>query len=141
MSRQFLVVQDAEDRSIAALIHQALVASIRLELFPKSTIDVFITIIENDGIEGCIAAGSVAASTALADAGVEMIGLVMSCSAVSSLSWHAYVLTSVASKRPSLGKKYGWTRRRPNPWRRKAVLSLRAYLPLALWLAFGRRGQ
>jgi exosome complex component MTR3 len=80
--------QDAEDRSIAVLIHQALVASIRLELFPKSTIDVFITIIENDGVEGCIAAGSVAASTALADAGVEMIGLVMSCSAVSFLSWH-----------------------------------------------------
>ena len=88
--------QDAEDRSIAVLIHQALVASIRLELFPKSTIDVFITIIENDGIEACIAAGSVAASTALADAGVEMVGLVMSCSAVSVCPWTLlHVLMSV----------------------------------------------
>ena len=75
-------IQDAEDRSIAVQIHQALVPAVRLELFPKSTIDIFITIIENDGIEGCIAAGSIAASTALADAGIEMLGLVVSCSAV-----------------------------------------------------------
>lgn len=33
-------------------------------------------------MEGCISSGVVAASTALADAGIEMLGLVMSCSAV-----------------------------------------------------------
>lgn len=54
----------------------------RLELVPKSTVDIFLTIIEADGIEGCIASGTVAASTALADAGIEMIGLVMSCATV-----------------------------------------------------------
>jgi len=74
-------IRDAEDRSIAVLIHQSLVPSIRLELFPKSTIDVFLTIIENDGIDSCVATGTVAASTALADAGIEMLGLVMSCAA------------------------------------------------------------
>ena len=63
-------------------IHQAIVSSVRLELFPKSTVDVFISIIENDGTQGCVAAGSVAASTALADAGIELFGLVVSCSAV-----------------------------------------------------------
>ncbi|KAH7914690.1 3' exoribonuclease family, domain 1-domain-containing protein [Hygrophoropsis aurantiaca] len=73
-------LRDAEDRSLAVSIHQAVVSSVRLELFPKSTIDVFITIIENDGLEGCIASGSIAASVALADAGIEMIGLVTSCS-------------------------------------------------------------
>ncbi|KZP19454.1 mRNA transport regulator 3 [Athelia psychrophila] len=73
-------MRDAEDRSVAVAIHQAIVSSVRLELLPKSTIDVFLTIIENDGIEGCIAAGSIAASTALADAGIDMIGLVVSCS-------------------------------------------------------------
>ncbi|KNZ71781.1 Exosome complex component mtr3 [Termitomyces sp. J132] len=72
-------IRDAEDRSLAMAIHQALVPSVRLELLPKSTIDVFLTIIEADGMEGCIASGVVAASTALADAGVEMLGLVMSC--------------------------------------------------------------
>lgn len=75
-------LQDAEDRSIAVAIHQALVPSVRLELLPKSTVDVFITVIETDGMEGCISSGVVAASTALADAGIEMLGLVMSCSAV-----------------------------------------------------------
>jgi exosome complex component MTR3 len=78
-------LQDAEDRSIAVLIHQSLLPSIRLELFPKSTIDVFVTIIENDGVDGCVAAGAVAASTALADAGIEMLGIVTSCVAVRSL--------------------------------------------------------
>src|ERR1700720_2054555 len=76
--------QDAEDRSIAVAIHQAIVSSVRLELLPKSTIDIFLTIIENDGIEGCVAVGSIAASTALADAGIDMLGLVVSCSGVSS---------------------------------------------------------
>ncbi|KAG0707714.1 3' exoribonuclease family, domain 1-domain-containing protein [Suillus ampliporus] len=80
-TRRRAPIRDAEDRSLAVSIHQAIVSSIRLELFPKSTIDVFITIIENDGIEGCIASGSLAASAALADAGIEMLGLVASCSA------------------------------------------------------------
>ncbi|KAG2349845.1 ribosomal protein S5 domain 2-like protein [Suillus weaverae] len=80
-TRRRAPMRDAEDRSIGVSIHQAIVSSIRLELFPKSTIDIFITIIENDGIEGCIASGSLAASTALADAGIEMLGLVASCSA------------------------------------------------------------
>lgn len=68
---------------MAAQIQQALLPAVRLDLLPKSTIDIFVTIIENDGIEGCIASGSVAASAALADAGIEMLGLVMSCAAVS----------------------------------------------------------
>ncbi|PCH38055.1 mRNA transport regulator 3 [Wolfiporia cocos MD-104 SS10] len=80
-TRRRVPIRDAEDRSVAMQIHQALLPAVRLELLPKSTIDIFITVIENDGIEGCIASGSVAASAALADAGVEMLGLVMSCAA------------------------------------------------------------
>ena len=78
--------QDAEDRSVGLQIQQSLVPAVRLELFPKSTIYVFITIIEADGIESCIASGAIAASAALAHAGIEMLGLVISCSAVSVLS-------------------------------------------------------
>ncbi|KAJ3497509.1 hypothetical protein NMY22_g19693 [Coprinellus aureogranulatus] len=74
-------IRDAEDRSIAMAIHQAILPSVRLETLPKSTIDIFITVIEADGIEGCIASGSVAASAALADAGIEVFGLVISASA------------------------------------------------------------
>ena len=63
-------------------VHQAIVSSVRLETFPKATLDIFITVIETDGLEGCVAAGSIAASTALVEAGVEVFGLVVSCSAV-----------------------------------------------------------
>ncbi|OSX65240.1 hypothetical protein POSPLADRAFT_1135955 [Postia placenta MAD-698-R-SB12] len=80
-TRRRAPIRDAEDRSVAAQIQQALLPAVRLDLLPKSTIDIFVTIIENDGIEGCIASGSVAASAALADAGIEMLGLVMSCAA------------------------------------------------------------
>ncbi|KAI5123369.1 hypothetical protein M0805_001790 [Coniferiporia weirii] len=74
-------MRDAEDRSVSVLIQQSLVPAVRLELLPKSTIDVYLFVIENDGIEGCVAAGSVAASTALADASIDMLGLVVSCAA------------------------------------------------------------
>ena len=60
-----------------------MLASVRLELLPKSTVDIFLVIIEADGKEASIASGAVAASAALADAGIEMLGLVSSCSAVS----------------------------------------------------------
>ena len=64
-------------------IHQAILPSVRIETLPKATVDIFITIIEADGIEGCIASGSIAASAALIDAGIEVFGLVVSTSAVS----------------------------------------------------------
>ena len=53
-------------------------------------------IIENDGIEGCIASGAVAASAALADAGIEMLGLVMSCAAV-CISFQVFLQTLIAT--------------------------------------------
>ncbi|KXN89231.1 Exosome complex component MTR3 [Leucoagaricus sp. SymC.cos] len=74
-------LRDAEDRTIAMAVHQAIASSVRLELLPKATIDVFITVIEADGTEGIVSSASVAASTALADAGIEVLGLVVSCSA------------------------------------------------------------
>ena len=61
-------------------VHQALRPSIQLELFPKSTIDIFITVLEVDGEQSCVASASIAASAALADAGFEMFGLVAACS-------------------------------------------------------------
>ncbi|TFK29972.1 mRNA transport regulator 3 [Coprinopsis marcescibilis] len=74
-------IRDAEDRSIAMAIHQAILPSVRLETMPKSVVDIFVTILEADGIEGCVAVGSVAASAALVDAGIEVYGLVASTSA------------------------------------------------------------
>ncbi|KAI0035084.1 ribosomal protein S5 domain 2-type protein [Vararia minispora EC-137] len=76
-------LRDAEDRSVSVLMHQALVSAVRLELFPKAVIDIFVVVIECDGLDSCIASGTVACSTALANAGIEMLGLVMSCAAIS----------------------------------------------------------
>lgn len=76
-----LLFQDVEDRPTSVQVHQALRPSIQLELFPKSTIDVFITVLEADGAESCVASASIAASAAIADAGFEMFGLVAACSA------------------------------------------------------------
>lgn len=78
--------QDVEDRTIAQLVHQSLLPAVQLHLFPKSSIDIFIEIIENDGLEGCVASASIAASTALVDAGIEMQGMVVACCAVSEFS-------------------------------------------------------
>ncbi|EJD02287.1 ribosomal protein S5 domain 2-like protein [Fomitiporia mediterranea MF3/22] len=74
-------MRDAEDRSVSILIQQSLTPAIRLELIPKSSIDIFLFVIENDGIEGCVSAGAIAASTALAHARIDMLGLVVSCAA------------------------------------------------------------
>ena len=54
--------------------------AVRLELFPKSTIDVFVNVIEEDGLSSAIANSTVAATCALIDAGIEMLGMVTSCS-------------------------------------------------------------
>jgi ribonuclease PH len=107
---------------MAMAVHQAIIPSVRLETFPKSTIDIFITVIETDGIEGCVAAGSIAASTALVDAGIEVIGLVVSCSAVRCLYIARVFRQLIDLLRLSLAKKRGWIRRlkkhaqHPEPW-------------------------
>lgn len=71
--------QDAESPTLASQIHQSIVPAVRLELFPKSQIDVYVHILEVDGIESCVGAAATAASAALADAGIDMLGLAISC--------------------------------------------------------------
>ena len=61
---------------------EALAPSIRLDLLPKSNIDVYISVLENDGTASCLAAAITCASVAVADAGIEMLDLVAACSAV-----------------------------------------------------------
>jgi len=45
-------------------------------------IDIFLTVLENDQIEPCVAAESIVASTALAGAGIEVFGMIVSWAAV-----------------------------------------------------------
>ncbi|KAI7880188.1 ribosomal protein S5 domain 2-like protein [Lichtheimia hyalospora FSU 10163] len=75
-------MRDAEEKGLSNTLVQALTPAVRLELLPKSAIDVYITVLENDGTSSCLAAAIIAASTALADAGIEMLDQVTACSAL-----------------------------------------------------------
>ncbi len=68
---------DAEAH-LSALCASALEASLLVEKYPKSAIDVFVLVLEADG--PVLAASITAASLALADAGLEMRDLVSACS-------------------------------------------------------------
>lgn len=70
---------DRRSVEISKITSEALMPSVFLEKFPRSTIDVFIEILEAEGGTRC--AGISAASVALADAGVPMRDLVVSCAA------------------------------------------------------------
>lgn len=70
---------DRRSVEISKITSEALTPAIFLEKFPRSTIDVFIEILEAEGGTRC--AGITAASVALADAGVPMRDLVASCAA------------------------------------------------------------
>ena len=75
--------QDTESPTLSSTLQQSLLPAIILESLPKSQIDLFVTILESDGSDDDISAGVTAASVAMAEAGVQMRGLVVGCSAVS----------------------------------------------------------
>lgn len=70
---------DRRSVEISKITSEALAPAVFLEKFPRSTIDVFIEILEAEGGTRC--AGITAASVALADAGIPMRDLVVSCAA------------------------------------------------------------
>ncbi|GAA5936225.1 hypothetical protein JCM3775_006437 [Rhodotorula graminis] len=79
--RRFVPGKDTEATALASTLQQALVPAILLEHMPKSQIDLFVTVLESDGWDGDLSIGVTAASTALAEAGIPMRGLVTGCSA------------------------------------------------------------
>ncbi|TNY17552.1 mRNA transport regulator 3, partial [Rhodotorula diobovata] len=79
--RRFVPGKDTEATALAATLQQALLPAILLEQMPKSQVDLFVTVLESDGWDGDLSIGVTAASTALAEAGIPMRGLVTGCSA------------------------------------------------------------
>ncbi|KAG1447724.1 hypothetical protein G6F56_009169 [Rhizopus delemar] len=75
-------IRDPEEKEFSQILIQALSPAVRLELLPKSAIDIYINVLESDGTSSCLAAAIVAASVALADAGIEMLDQVTACSSV-----------------------------------------------------------
>ncbi|RUS17431.1 ribosomal protein S5 domain 2-type protein [Endogone sp. FLAS-F59071] len=74
--------RDAQEKEYSQILSESLAPAVRLDLLPKSTVDVFVTVLENGGTSSCIAAAVTAASVALADAGIEMLDQVAASSAV-----------------------------------------------------------
>jgi exosome complex component RRP41 len=70
---------DRRSVEISKITSEALSPAVFLEKFPRSTIDVFIEVLEAEGGTRC--AGITAASVALADAGVPMRDIIVSCAA------------------------------------------------------------
>ena len=62
------------------MVEQAIARSVRLDLYPKSVINLHILVLQNAG--GILAAAISCASVALAHAGIECYDLVASCSAM-----------------------------------------------------------
>ncbi|CAG8627212.1 9654_t:CDS:2 [Ambispora leptoticha] len=73
--------RDPQEKEFSQLLYEALAPSLRLDLLPKSTIDVYVSVIQNDGTASCLAAAITCASMALTDAGIEMVDQVAACAA------------------------------------------------------------
>ena len=66
---------DREEEELGLVISEALSSTVCLNKYPKSVIEVGVTVIEDDG--GVVAAALTAAGLALADAGIHMYDLVL----------------------------------------------------------------
>lgn len=71
-------LNDGEALHYSQLLEKALAPVVCLHKFPKSTVDVFVLVIENDG--GALACAITTAGLALADAGIDMYDVVVGCS-------------------------------------------------------------
>ncbi|XP_013381571.1 exosome complex component MTR3-like [Lingula anatina] len=67
--------QDNQEKDYSVILLEALEPAVRLEKFPKAKLDIFVTVLEDDG--SSLSGAITAASVALADAGIEMYDLVV----------------------------------------------------------------
>ncbi|XP_060590214.1 exosome complex component MTR3-like [Ruditapes philippinarum] len=71
--------QDTEEKDYSVQLLEALEPAVLLHKFPKAQVNIYVTVLQNDG--SALAASITCASVAMADAGVEMYDLVTGCSA------------------------------------------------------------
>lgn len=70
--------QDSEEKDMSVQLLEALEPAVCMHKFPKAQVDIYVTVLQNDG--SALAAAITCASVALANAGVEMYDLVAGCS-------------------------------------------------------------
>lgn len=81
---------------LSKIIREALEPSVFAELYPRTTIDVFIEVLQADG--GTRGAGITAASLALADAGIPLRDLIVGCAAGKVENWIVLDLNDLEDK-------------------------------------------
>jgi len=81
---------------LSKIIREALEPSVFAELYPRTTIDVFIEVLQSDG--GTRGAGITAASLALADAGIPLRDLIVGCAAGKVEDWIVLDLNDLEDK-------------------------------------------
>ncbi|KAL8597405.1 hypothetical protein ACOMHN_022314 [Nucella lapillus] len=72
-------VQDLQEKDFSSQLLEAVEPAVRLDTFPKSQVDIYVTVLENDG--SVLSTAIICACLALADAGIEMYDLVVACTA------------------------------------------------------------
>jgi exosome complex component MTR3 len=65
-------LQDTEPAALSTLLTQLLLPSLHLHLLPKSSVDVYLLVLESDTLPSVLSAGLTVASAAIADAGIAM---------------------------------------------------------------------
>ncbi|WVF69584.1 hypothetical protein IAT40_004362 [Kwoniella sp. CBS 6097] len=68
-------LRDTEPIPLSVLLTQSLIPTLQLHLLPKSSIDVYLLVLESDTPTNVLSAGLTVASAAIADAGIAMNGL------------------------------------------------------------------
>jgi len=69
--------QSPEEKELSAVLHRSLVGAVKLSAYPKSTINIFVTVLESGGSD--VGLVITAAALALADASVELLDAAASC--------------------------------------------------------------
>ncbi|KAJ2719978.1 3'-5'-exoribonuclease [Coemansia sp. Benny D115] len=81
-------MRSPDEKEISIMLEQAISPAIRLEAYPKASIDAFVTVIESDGKAATISSAINCISAALVDAGIELYDSVAACSvAMSNGEW------------------------------------------------------
>lgn len=71
--------QDTEPAALSGLLTQLILPSLHLHLLPKSSVDVFLMVLESDDVSDLLGAAHTVATAAIADAGIAMSGLGVGC--------------------------------------------------------------
>lgn len=96
---------EAEEEDLALLLLQAVCPAIRRELFPNAYLDIYVTVLENDG--GVLAAAITAASAALIQARVDMLDSVVACGAVWLPSHQTFLMDPIEAESSGGGGSSG----------------------------------